>query len=395
MSDLNKQTNTQNNLQSNDENNRKRYILSVVFILALSALWFLFTAKSVVVTTTPMSEKVTINSPGFISYINWQEYLLMRAGEYEIQIELAGHHPIKKKFIVDQRQNQQIHFDFIRLPGTLNLSFEENNSPVENLKALVDGKVVSIKNSVINIAAGEHQIKLTSDNYLPYSTRVNIKGKGQSQVLNIELEPAWANIKVNSSPEGSSVFQADKFLGMTPLTINLLQGEHELSFSKDSYRTTIRDLSVKAGDDKTIATVKLFKQVGRLVISTMPSQVNVTYGSKYLGKTPLNIDVSSDIKQKLLLIKEGYQAVSRELLVPSAQTIHQSFTLAEVVGDIVINASPKDALLYVDGRLMGRANKKLTLAVKQQKIRIEKSGYLSYITTILPLMCCWNLLPQR
>jgi formylglycine-generating enzyme required for sulfatase activity len=237
---------------------------------------------------------------------------------------------------------------------------------------------------ISNIAAGEHQIKLMSDNYLPYSSDLLIEGREVKQSISVLLQPAWAQIHINSQPEGADVFLTGTFLGKTPLITNILQGEHNFRFEKDKYRTTDRIISVKAGNDQTLTAVKLFKRMGQLSIITKPSQVNVTYGNKYLGKTPLNVDVLPDVKQKLLLVKEGYQAISSTLLIPAAQKIHKNFALVEVLGDFVFNTEPSDALLYVDGRLMGRAKQKLTLAIKQQQIRIEKEGYLSYQTAILP-----------
>ena len=61
-----------------------------------------------------------------------------------------------------------------------------------------------------------------------------------------------------------------------------------------------------------------------------------------------------------------------------------SLKLLAKLGTINIAAQPKDALLYIDGRLMGRASQEITLPAKEHQVLIQKEGYVDYKAKILP-----------
>jgi len=354
------------------------YLISSIFIIGLISLGYIFTANSVVITSSPVSQQMEIS--GGI-YLKWQDHLLMLPGQYQIKIIKQDYFPFEQDFTVDTHQNQRIHFSLTPLPGSLSLDV----TPDVDIRMTIDDQVVNInKHTVSNIAAGPHKIEIHAKNYFSHLSEITIEGKNITQQLAISLTPAWGNIMINSEPLGVQVYENDVLLGTTPLNAELLEGEHPLHFKKQGYKATQRAVTVKAGQAKTIKSVKLFKLMGRLAISTKPNGVNISYGDKFLGTSPLEVSVSSDKELDLLLFKEGYQSQSHSFAVASGQTVSEFYQLLENNGGISFDVTPSDALLYIDGRLMGRASQNLSLPVKRQTIRVEKEGYISYQSSILP-----------
>ncbi|WP_448566543.1 PEGA domain-containing protein [Thalassotalea ganghwensis] len=354
------------------------YILVLVFVMALAALWYLFTARSVLVQTVPASEQIEI-SGGWA--FKWNEYYLMQQGQYQVNAQLKGYYPIAQSFTVEQAQNQSKSFAFTPLPGKLEL----NVSPTTSYQLLVDNKLVQVKENLSDeISAGEHQVTIRAPRYFEQTKTVTIEGKSTTQSLAFTLVPAWADISISSDPEAVEVYQNETLLGVTPLTTELLQGEHRLVFQKQGYQTTYRDVRVVAGEHQSLKTVGLIKVFGNLVVESQPSGASVTFGDSFLGKTPLEAEVMPDENQPLMLFKEGYKALTVMLSVPSGQQTLQRFTLQPLIGDIEVNVVPEDALIYIDERLMGRANQTFSLPIKKQSIKIEKEGYVSYQADILP-----------
>lgn len=354
------------------------YFFVSFLLLAFIALWFIFTAKSLVINTQPMSENIQI-SGGL--HIKWDDYLLVRPGQYTVIANAEGHYPLKQDFLVDEEQNQLQTFKFTRLPGKLALTV------IPNIKTSVsvDGKETLMKEQVLDpIAAGKRKIVITAENYFPYESSVEVQGKLQHQTLTVQLVPAWGNVMLNSTPLGAEVYQNETLLGTTPLNAQLLQGIHQLYFKKKGYRASSREVDITAGKASQLKPVNLFKLMGRLKITSKPSGVNVSYGEKFLGTTPLEVNVKPNEQQELLLFKEGYLTQSHSLKVASGLSISKNYTLQDHIGEVAFNVKPKDALLYLDGRLMGRAQKVLSLPIKQHDIRIESEGYVSYQAKVLP-----------
>ena len=354
------------------------YLLAIILIISVIILWFLFTSKSVVISTVPLVNSVEIKGT---VHVNLDDHLLMRAGKYQLSAELDGYYPLLQAFTVTEQQNQQLQFSFTPLPGELALLTNVNS----NLIVRIDGEKVAIEKGLIKgISAGDHQISISAKDYFEHKQPINIIGKRQRQQLEFSLKPAWANIEITSTPEKVELYLDDNLIGVTPTTVKLLEGDKSIVFSKQGYQQTSRKIVVIAEQDKALAMVPLFKLQGQLAILSKPSGVSVTYGDKYLGTTPISVPVSPNKQQSLLLFKDGYQSQTHQLLVKSGQLVNKQFTLNPIVAKVHFQVTPSDALLYVEDRLMGRANKALTLPSKQQRIRIEKEGYVAYQKAILP-----------
>jgi len=366
----------------NDVNKRQsklpRYLAGIVLLSSALILWFLFSSKSVVITTVPAVNNIEINGK---VHLKLDDHLLMRPGNYQLIAELNGYYALSQSFNVSDEQNQQRLFSFIPLPGELKILANITH----DLVVKVDGELVTLENDLIKeIAAGEHEISFNAKDHFEHKQNINILGKRQRQQLAVSLKPAWASIEVTSNPPSVEIYHQGTLLGLTPTTINMLEGDQSILFKKQGYQETSRKISVIAEQDQVLAKVPLFKLSGQLAITSQPSGVSVTYGDQYLGTTPLSVAVSPDNKQPLLLFKDGYQSQTHHFLVESGQSKNTQFTLEPIIAQVNFKVTPSDALLYVEGRLMGRADNSLSLPSKQQHIRIEKEGYVDYQTSILP-----------
>lgn len=354
------------------------FVLLLVFVVGVILLWFLFSAKSVVVSTIPASTHITVNGG---LHFKLDGHLLMRAGDYQISAELAGYYPIVQSFKVSDQQNQLQNFTFIALPGELALSSNVDGP----LSVKIDGQAITLNQGVIeNITAGIHQLSVSVDKYFDYQTQIEIIGKQQRQALSVQLKPAWAAVTIDSEPSGAKVFHQQTLLGRTPLTANLIAGEQIIELEKSGYQGVQQEISVIAQQAQRVDLVPLFKLKGQLSLTSKPSGLSVTLGERYLGTTPLSVSVVPDKKQTLLLFKDGYQSQQSKLFVPSGQTITKHVQLTAIIAQMNLKVTPADALLYVDDRLMGRASQNIKLSSKQHTIRIEKTGYVTYQQNLFP-----------
>jgi len=356
----------------------KYIILISLLCVSIIALLYVFKAKSVTFKTNPAYNEIILEG-GF--HFKMSDYYLLLPGSYTLKSDKTGYYSLDKSFEVIQKQNQEFNFDFLKLPGDLQLIINPN---VEvNVK--VDSEQVNLENGVIsNIPAGEHTLLVSSDKFFDFETRLSIIGKQQLQKLSIALSPAWADISLDSTPSSVQIIKNGILLGKTPTTLDLLEGNHSLVFKKKGYQDVERKIDVTALKNQIITDIHLEKLLGELQITSKPSGASVTFGDEFLGKTPLIAYVTPDENSSLLVFKEGYKQYNQKLVVNSNSKVNKKITLSPILAKVKFKVVPSDALIYINNTLMGRASQNLTLSVKQQNIKIEKPGYVTYHQSILP-----------
>lgn len=356
----------------------KHLILITLFCVSIIAILYVFTAKSVTFSTSPSSNNIRLSGGLFIKM---SDYYLMLPGQYSLKSDKSGYYPIDNAFKVTQEQNQSFNFEFKKLPGNLALVVKPD---IKIDIKVGDQAVELIDGSINNIPAGDHILEISAEKYFDYKTPITILGKGETQSLSVDLSPAWAQISISSTPTMSKIFEDDILIGTTPAVLDLIQGDHSLVFKKKGYQDVFKDVKVTALQNETIRDIHLEKLLGILQITSSPSGASVTYGDEFLGKTPILANVVPDKSEELLIFKEGFKQYSQTLKVNSDTKVNKNITLSAILGEVKFKVEPSDALIYINDTLMGRASQDLTLAVKQQNIRIEKNGYVTYNKDILP-----------
>ena len=57
---------------------------------------------------------------------------------------------------------------------------------------------------------------------------------------------------MNSDPQGADIYVDDKFVGNTPSTLELTQGNHAMRVEASGYEPWVRELEVAAGNEVTL-----------------------------------------------------------------------------------------------------------------------------------------------
>ncbi len=347
-------------------------------VIAGLVIWYLFSAKAVVIDTKP--EDANIRLSGGLQFKLANHYLL-REQSYQAHITATGYYPLDSEFAVSAEQNQIQHFALTPLPGHLQITTQ----PSVNADVFLDGtKIGSSQETLSDIPAGEHLLELRSERYKTYAQTITIDGKDTTQNLAVTLEPAWADISLASSPSGATVYSGEIVLGQTPTTIELLEGTHTLRIHQPGYKSWVYKLDVIAGEPQSYNDIVLQKVDGLIRLNSQPSGASVTVNGKFFGTTPIELAVKPNTDHNVLLFKDGYQPLSKSLRIKSGEETALNLSMNAIVGSINVRSQPKDALLYVDGRLMGRTGQTLTLPASTHTISVRQEGYVDYEVEVTP-----------
>ena len=354
----------------------------IVVLLAVGALcaWFMLTAKAVYIETDPLNTDVDISGALKIKLAN--RYLI-RPGTYQLNLSTQGYYPVQETLGVSEEASQHYIYRLEKLPGHLRV----DSGSVTGAQVLIDGNSrgetpVTLR----DLAPGEYLVEVVAQRYFPFRTEIEVEGLDREQSVSADLRPAWAEISFTSIPPDAQVFSADDILGRTPLTTELLEGKHDVRIKAAGYKVWQDTIAVTAGKPQSISDIRLEPADATLFLVSQPARANATVNGNYLGLTPLEVPLTPGETTQVRLFKQGYKPAARSLTAKSGEQKRLSVSLEPELVPVVVKVEPEDASVYVDGALVGTADRTIRLSTSKHRIEIRKQGYVDYKTTLTPLV---------
>lgn len=114
---------------------------------------------------------------------------------------------------------------------------------------------------------------------------------------------ARATLVVTSEPDGAWVYVDGREQGRTPIELELLAGEREISVEADTYIPYAASLQLREGEQRELDAV-LARQAS-LAIASEPAGAVILLGGAFAGQTPAEVFVG-DGEHELRLVHPGY-----------------------------------------------------------------------------------------
>ena len=357
--------------------NWRRWLVPGAVVLFALAMLFLFTARSVEIS-------VDSTAPADVSlgglHLPFGGRYLLRPGEYSLDISAPGYEPLATSVTVTKADSQRFEFSLQPRPGLVEIRSQPPGATVS-----LDGEPLGdTPLAALELAPGEYQLALSHPRYLPVTTTLSVTGRGKSETIEQVLAPAWAAVDISSEPAGAEILVDGEPVGLTPATLELLQGERQLLLRLPGFASWQRTLAVTAGEDTELDTVQLLPAAGILELSSTPSGANVTLDGEFQGQTPLSLNLEPDRAQRLMLTRPGYRRHSETVQLAAGVSERKAITLAAQLGAIDLQVSPPEAEVRVNGRLLGRGSQSLSLPAVEHRVEVSLAGYRSSSQRLTP-----------
>ena len=348
--------------------------------LLLLMSFFLFTSTSVEFEIDPPGPDGFNIEGGWIR-LPIGDRVLLRSGNYTVNIEKQGYYDIGQTFVVADEESMTVRLRMRKMPGRLVVQTE---SAIDAVVTIDESLVGKAPYGPVELEPGEHAVRVESTRFLPFNDFITVTGLGRIENLHVQLVPRWANVEVQSEPAGAKIFSGDDEVGITPAVVQLLEGTHELTVAKDGFSAWDGNVVAAPNVAQTLPTIRLQAADARLLVNTIPRGANVTVNGRYRGQSPITLSLSPDIDYQIGMSKAGYGVTSRSLRLQSAASETITVDLSARVGTVTVNVQPPDAVVFVDGRARGTGKTIVRLSSAPHRIEVKRQGFSDWSRTITP-----------
>ncbi|MEP1593891.1 MAG: PEGA domain-containing protein, partial [Halieaceae bacterium] len=266
------------------------------------------------------------------------------------------------------------------LPGKLTVT---SNPP--GARVLVDNEQIGdTPLTDVDVEAGEHILTLQADRYLELSQPLEVTGREVRQQLDLTLSPAWAEVSIDSMPSGADVLVDGERAGITPATLEILQGERQLMLQMPGFADWQQTLEIVAGEAQAMDRVTLEPAAGLVSLSSSPSGANVTVDGEFQGQTPLELALTPDRSHRIAVFKPGYRRHNETLTVSAGSSEEKLVKLRAQLGEVRVDISPANAIVRVNGKPVGKGSQMLSLPAVAHTIEVSLAGYASKRERVTP-----------
>ena len=380
----------------------QRIAIGFVFLVGYF-LFYLFTSKAVEINTMPADAKISV-SGGFFPHLKISGRFLLRPGEYRADYSRSGYFPSSLDIEINEESSQVIDIKLKKTPGIITFTIR----PDVDYELYLEGKrstpflcedvEISLEECRQNwlglgpiVAAGTRDVELRFEKYFSIKEQLVINGMGEEQEFIFDLEPAWADVQIDTKPSGAEIFIDSKNVGLTPLDLDLIEGQHVLGIKKNGYKDFSTEIAAKARENIVLEPFNLSRLDSKLTIVSYPKGASVNIDSVYRGMTPVEIDLEPLVAHSVSVSKPGYKTMDQIIELKTVETLQSMAKDSEVInldlqpifGTILIQGT-QDAEVTQGDKSLGNIPLKVNLIAKKQILTIKKDGLLTQDINVKP-----------
>ncbi len=251
----------------------------------------------------------------------------IRLGVHRVRIAATGFQPKEVEVELTDRSPRKIALDLASDSGTLEVTSEPDGAEV-----LLDGIPRGPAPCTVDrITVGDHELSVRLNGYVEAKQTIRLAA-GETQSMNIALEPLPAALQIVSIPDGARVYINNQFQGETPHSIlDIKPGEYRVRVEKAGHDPQARTVALGRGERK-VEEFRLSSNTGRLELTTEPSDVTVLVNGRKVGVTAAKDGETTNVSAlfpvealpagecELRFVRKGYFEKSQKAVITRGET---------------------------------------------------------------------------
>lgn len=230
----------------------------------------------------------------------------------------------------------------------------------------------------------EHSYRIESALYHTKSGKVKLN-ESEKTILNIDLEPAFGYLKINTTPENDAEIEINGELqeDKTPLTSKKLKsGTYTVQAFKSMFES--QPISVKVEDGKTTEiNINLVSNSSIVEITCQDKDAEIYIDGTRRGEGEFKGQLKEGM-HRLEVKKANHLTFSKSFTITKSQNFTEHIAKLEAIyGKLNLNSTPDDANIYIDGEHIGKTPMIITqILIGNHNIKLQKQGYKNFESEI-------------
>jgi hypothetical protein len=219
---------------------------------------------------------------------------------------------------------------------------------------------------------------------------INISPK-ENNFVNAQTDNGKYSVYFNVFPSASSIYVDGSFKGLSPLLVDLNEGLHTVSMSKQDYKNMTLVINVISGPilnvytslaektdnkDRGVIYVKSDVEASKVYIDGSPTGLAPVYTTAEAGT------------RSVMVFRKGYNRADQNVTVINNQTTFIAVNISseegskESRGSIIINSATTDSIIKIDNNIIGQSPMVVYLKTGQHNLILSKTGYSDFSQTL-------------
>ena len=232
----------------------------------------------------------------------------LEPGTHAITITADRYLPFADRLVVPGLgRHQDYHVQLVPQWANVEISSEPSGASVFKGETKMGETPVTLE-----LMEGLHTLSVVADGFKAWDGSIETVSNEDQALPLIQLEPANAQLRVNSIPRGANVTVNGRYRGQSPITLALSpEIDYQIGLSKAGYGSSVRRVRLAAAASEAI-TVDLSARVGKVTIITLPKEATVYIDGTARGAGSMTLNLSS-APHRLEVKLAGYQSFSRSI----------------------------------------------------------------------------------
>jgi formylglycine-generating enzyme required for sulfatase activity len=267
----------------------------------------------------------------------------------------------------------------VPLPAKIELS---TNIADDKISWLINGETLAISNIIeYELAAGDYELTIIHPHYNDETMMLSLT-RGEVLKKVIEVVPIDGMMTIKTMPSGANVSVNTIDMGLTPLTLSMQGGHHDVTVTLDNYETINDTIEVSRTMPDVNRDYRLELKKAEVGITLKPGGGELILDGIAVKETE-KVTVQANIKHRLTYSKQGYFTESKTFNIAADDVLQLAFELKKEMGSVDIESSLV-AEVELNGKFIGTTPLQLSLNAVDQKFTLSKQGFRSVTKTVIP-----------